>query len=145
MLTQLPFEIVDHIIGYLDFRDVRSIARVCSVFRVPAQLRLFRTIEIIPNGPGAFPDYIESILSSPHLLQYSSRLVLNCFFSAHVPSLRSLWSHLPIMHRFVIVIRLVEADANQQYIVPVIVIRLQEYKYTYYMEIERILPRGSGR
>ena len=100
MLAQLPFEMVDHIIGYLDFRDLRSIACVCSVFRVPAQLRLFRTIRIVPNGPGAFPDYIESILSSPHLLQYSSRIVLNCFFSAHVPSLHSLWSHLPIMHRF---------------------------------------------
>ena len=100
MIGQLPFEIFDHIIGYLDFEDVRSIARVCSVFRVPAQLRLFRTIEIVPNISGTFPDYIESILSSPHLLQYLSRLVLNCFFCMDVPSLYSLWSHLPIMHRF---------------------------------------------
>ena len=43
------------------------------------------------------------------------------------------------------VMRLVEADANQHYIVPDKVMRLQVYKYTHYKKIERILPRGSGR
>ncbi len=99
MLAQLPFEIVDHIIGYLDFNHLRSVARVCTAFRVPAQLRLFKTIQILPTCSGCFPDHIMSILSSPHLLQCLSRLVLNFFFCKEVPALRPLWSHLPIMHR----------------------------------------------
>ena len=101
MLAQLPYEIVDHIIGYLDFKDVRSIARVCSAFRVPAQLRLFRSIYSISNFSRDFPDHIASILSSPHLLQCVSHLVVIDFPHMRLSSrsLHSLWSHLPIMHR----------------------------------------------
>lgn len=46
MLTQLPAEIANHIVEYLGFEDIRSIVRVCFAFRLPAQLRLFRTIDI---------------------------------------------------------------------------------------------------
>ena len=99
MLEQLPLEIVDDIIEYLDFEDVRSIARVCSAFRVPAQGRLFRTIQFAPNVSKVFPNYIESILSSPYLLQYTSHLVIHCFNTIQEISLPSLWSHLPIMYR----------------------------------------------
>ena len=99
MLLQLPYEIVDNIIGYLDFKNLRSIAPVCSAFRVPAQLRLFRSIQFSPNASGAFPNHIQSILSSPHLLQCSSHLVVNCFLNRHATSLHSLWIHLPAMHR----------------------------------------------
>ena len=99
MLEQLPIEIVDHIIEYLDFEDVRSIARVRSTFRVLAQQRLFRTIHIVPDPSKAFSDYIESIISLPHLLQYTSCLVVHCLDSRYETSLQSFWSHLPIMHR----------------------------------------------
>ena len=102
MRAQLPFETVDHIVGYLDIEDIRSIARVCSAFRLPAQLRLFRTIKIVPGPPGlskAYPYHIKSILSSPHLLQYSSRLTLHCSNSMQQISIQSLWKHLPVMYR----------------------------------------------
>src|SRR5258706_14510226 len=46
MRAQLPFEIVDHIIGYLHFEDIRSIASFCSTFHLSAQLRLYTTIRI---------------------------------------------------------------------------------------------------
>ena len=97
MLTQLPFEIVDHIVGYLDFGDVRSIARVCSAFQLPAQLRLFKYIQTLPHY-NAYPD-TESILSSPHLLQHSSRLVVRSYGSSQQSYVHSLWPRLPLMHR----------------------------------------------
>ena len=102
MSAQLPIEIVDHIVGYLDFEDIRSIARVCSAFRLPAQRRLFRTIKIVPGPPGrskAYPCHIKSILSSPHLLQYSSGLMVHCSNSIQQISIQSLWTHLPVMYR----------------------------------------------
>ncbi len=97
MLAQLPLEIVDHILGYLDFEGVRSIARVCSAFRLPAQLRLFKNIRILPYN--ACPDHTESIISSPHLLQYTSRLVVQCFNPRQYISVHSLWPRLPMMQR----------------------------------------------
>ena len=99
MLTRLPFEIVDHIIEYLDFEDIPSIARVSSTFRVPAQLRLFKTTHIIPKGVKSIPDYMELVLSSPHLLQYPSCLVVQCFAIMKQTSIQSLWSYLPNMSR----------------------------------------------
>ena len=103
MLAQLPLEIVDQIVGYLDFEDVRSIACVCSAFRLPAQLRLFRTIKtdagIYVDG---FPYRMEWILSSPHLLQYPSCLMVHSFGSMDSMdriSIQSMWPHLPIMYR----------------------------------------------
>jgi hypothetical protein len=97
MLTQIPLEIIDLIFGYLDFGDIRSIARVCSAFRPPAQLRLFRTIRIATKTYGAYPHHIESILSSPHLLQYPSVLLVQCFGISTAG--HKLWSHLPMMYR----------------------------------------------
>ena len=103
MVAQLPFEIVDHIIGYLDFEDVRSIARVCSAFRLPAQIRLFRTIYTYarPTRPQFCTAHIKSILSSPHLLQCPSRLRVECTMGVLMqhPSIQLLWPHLPVMHR----------------------------------------------
>ncbi len=99
MVARLPFEIVDHIVGYLDVEDVRSIARVCSAFRLPAQIRLFSSIDIASSPSKAYPGRIESILSSPHLLQYSSRLLVQCIGSMQQNSIQSLWPHLPVMYR----------------------------------------------
>ena len=102
MCAQLPFEIVDHIVGYLDFEDIRSITRVCSAFQLPAQLRLFRTIKIVSGPLGlskAYPYHIKLILSSPHLLQYSSCLIVHCSNSMQQTSIQSLWTHLPVMYR----------------------------------------------
>ena len=100
MLAQIPVEIVGYVVGYLNFEDLRSIARVCSVFRLPAQLRLFRTIRIISDPfAQAHPDHIKSILSSPHLLRYTSRLVVESpGFMLKAP-IHSLWSHLASMCR----------------------------------------------
>ena len=98
MFAQLPLEIVDHIVGYLDFEDVRSIARVCSAFRLPAQFRLFRAIHIISDADKPYPDHIGSILSTPHLLQYLSRLVVRCFDHGQQTSFHSLWLRLPMMY-----------------------------------------------
>jgi len=44
MFAHLPLEIVVHMVDYLYFEDIRSIACVCSAFRLPTQLLLFRTI-----------------------------------------------------------------------------------------------------
>ena len=99
MPAQLPFEIVEHIVEYLDVEDVRSIARVCSAFRLPAQLRLFKTIRIISNGSITYPKSYESILSSLHLLQCSSQLILSFSSSMQQTSIHSLCSHLPTMYR----------------------------------------------
>ena len=99
MFAQLPFEIVDHIVGYLDFEDVRSIACVCSAFRPPAQLRLFRTIDIGPDSSGLYPRHTMSILSSPHLLQYASRLIVESVGSMQQTSHQFWRSHLPVMYR----------------------------------------------
>ena len=100
MLAQLPFEVVDQIVGYLDSGDVRSIARVCSAFRLPAQLRLFRTVTTDPGiYADGYPYLMQWILSSPHLLQYASRLILNIFGSMDRISIQSLWPHLPTMYR----------------------------------------------
>ena len=98
MLAQLPFEIVDHIVGYLDLNDVRSTARVCSAFRLPARLRLFRTVQIESYSNGPNPKHTDSILSSPHLLQCSSNLHIGPIYM-WPSSIRSLWSHLPTMSR----------------------------------------------
>ena len=95
MFAQLPFEIVDHIVGYLDIKDVRSIARVCSAFRLPAQLRLFRAIRFASSANKPYPDRIESILSTPHLLQYLSHLEVLCSDSTHQTSFHSLLPRLP--------------------------------------------------
>ena len=102
MFAQLPFEIVDHIVGELAFEDVRSIARVCSAFRLPAQIRLFRTIKVKDPSKGHI-DRIESILSSPHLLQYPSNLLVHCnsHDSIQHPSIQLLWAHLPVMSRLI--------------------------------------------
>ena len=101
MFAQLPFEIVDHIVGYLAFKDVRSIAHVCSAFRLPAQVRLFRTIQVLAGSFTAYIDRIESLLSSPHLLQYPSCLRVESFTrgSMQHPSLQLLLNHLPVMSR----------------------------------------------
>ena len=96
MFAQLPFEIVEHIVEYLDFKDVGSIARVCSAFRLPAQLRLFRTIRIASNAYNTYP---KSILSSLHLLQYPSHLLVSCIGSMQQTSIHSLCSHFPTMYR----------------------------------------------
>ena len=99
MTTPLPFEIVEVIVEYLDFEDVRSIARVCSMFQLPAQLRLFRTIQIVSSAYNTYPKPIESILSSLHLLQYTSRLLVSCSGSMEQTPIHSLWPHLPTMYR----------------------------------------------
>ena len=97
MFVQLPFEILDHVVGYLDFEDVRSIARVCSTFRLPAEFRLFRAIRIVPNTHYPYFNHTESILSTPHLLRCVSRLVVQCFDSRQHISFHSLWPRLPMM------------------------------------------------
>ena len=97
MLAQLPFETVDHIVAYLDFNDVRSIARVCSAFRVPAQLRLFRNVQIMSKAHKMYFNHTDSILSSPHLLQYPTSLLVTS--PMQQTSFHSLWSHLPTMSR----------------------------------------------
>jgi hypothetical protein len=106
MLAKLPLEIIDGILGYLDFEDIRSIARVCSAFRLPAQLLLFKIIHIrIEYEEDIYPTHIQSILSSPHLLQYPSILIVYCFgfmLQAGI-SFHSLWSHLPMMNRLLYV------------------------------------------
>ena len=99
MLAQLPFEIVDHIVEYLDLNAVRSIACVCSALRLPAQLRLFRSVKIISNPHNAYPNHSNSILSSPYLLQYASSLVVSSVGPIQLASIHSLWSHLPTMYR----------------------------------------------
>ena len=98
MFAQLPFEIVDHIVEYLDFEDIRTIARVCSVFRLPAQLRLFRTILIRSNARQPYSYHTQSILSCPHLLQYTSRLMVHCLDHGRQISFHSLWPRLPMMY-----------------------------------------------
>ena len=98
MFVQLPFEIIDHIVGYLDIKDVRPIARVCSTFRLPAQLQLFRTIRLVSSPYKPYPDRVESILSTPHLLQYLSHLEVLCY-STHETSFHSLLPRLSIMYR----------------------------------------------
>ena len=96
MAAQLPFEIVEDIIEYLDFEDVRSIARVCSVFQLPARLQLFGTIWIVCNTYSK-PEH--PILSSLHLLQYASCLVFLCIGSTmQQTSIHSLCSHLPMTY-----------------------------------------------
>ena len=99
MLAQLPFEIVDDIVEYLGFEDLLSIARVSSAFLVPARRQLFRTTLLVPSLSMVYPESIESMLSSPHLLQYSSRLVVHCLDSIRQSSIHSLWSRLPTMYR----------------------------------------------
>jgi hypothetical protein len=100
MLTQLPLEIIDHIFGYLDFDDLRSIACVCSAFRLPAQLRLFRTIRIASKIYDAYPKHNEGILLFPNLLQFPSVLEVHSlgFLQQTGISTHSLSSHLPMMH-----------------------------------------------
>ena len=99
MFTQLPLEIIDRIFEYLSFKDMRSIACVCSAFRLPGQLRLFRTIHIRTISPNGSPNHTQSILSSPHLLQYPSALIVRDYSSYTGTSIDSLWSHLPKMYR----------------------------------------------
>ena len=99
MFAQLPFETVDHIVGYLDFKDVRTIARVCSAFRLPAQLRLFRAIRTVSDTDQLYHDRIKSILSTPHLLQCVSHLEVQCYDSEQQTSLHSLLPRLPMMSR----------------------------------------------
>ena len=100
MLAQLPYEIIDYIIEYLDFGDVRSIARVCSTFRLPAQLRLFRTIHTDARiHKGGDPCLMDWILSSPHLLQYPSHLIAHASGAMARISIQYLWPQLPIMYR----------------------------------------------
>ena len=101
MLAQLSFEIADRIVEYLDFNSVRSIARVCSAFRLPAQLRLFKSIRIISNAHKIYPNHGDSILSSPYLLQYASSLMVSSIGPTQQTSMHSLWSHLPTMPRLV--------------------------------------------
>ena len=72
-------------------------AGVCSAFRLPAQLRLFRAIRIVSDAQKRCPDHTESILSTPHLLQCLSRLVVQCFDSRQT-SFYSLWPRLPMMY-----------------------------------------------
>ena len=98
MAALLPFEIVENIVEYLDFEDVRSIARVCSAFQLPARLRLFRTIRIISNAHNTYPTPNHPILSSLHLLQYSSCFLVSCIGSMQQAPIYSLWSHLPTMY-----------------------------------------------
>ena len=101
MFTQLPSEIIDYILEYLGFKDVRSIACVCSAFRLSGQLRLFRTIYIRTDPDTGFPNHTQSILSSPHLLQYPSALIVqrySCLHKAGI-SINSLWAYLPKMYR----------------------------------------------
>ena len=101
MFTQLPLEIIDHIFEYLCFKDIRSIACVCSAFRLPGQLRLFRTIYIRTDPLNSPLNHTQSILSSPHLLQYPSALIVrdySCSYKPEIP-IDSLWSHLPKMYR----------------------------------------------
>ena len=102
MLTRLPLETIYHIFEYLGFEDIRSIACVCSAFRLPSQLRLFKTIRIQKESISGPPNHTASILSSPHLLQYPSALIVRtCWGVRHQNgiSIDSLWSHLPKMHR----------------------------------------------
>ena len=101
MFTQLPSEIIQYIFEYLSFKDIRSIACVCSAFRLPGQLRLFRTIHIRTMSPNGSPNHTQSILSSPHLLQYPSALIVRDYsFPQHAGiCIDSLWSHLPKMYR----------------------------------------------
>ena len=100
MLTQLPSPLIDNIFDSLTFEDICSIACVCSAFRQPAQLRLFRTIRIRTESLGGAPNHTESILSSPHLLQYPAALDVQCLgFPGTVISIDSLWSHIPKMYR----------------------------------------------
>ena len=96
MLALLPFEIVDHIVGYLDFRNVRSIACVCSALRLPCQLRLFRTIAIGFYPSKSYPCRTVSILSSPHLLQYPSCLMVGY---DRPTAMEAFWPRLPVMYR----------------------------------------------
>ena len=98
MFAQLPFEIVDDIVKYLDFNSVRSIACVCSAFRLPAQLRLFRTVQIVSYAHDPCANHTDSILSSPHLLQCSSNLHIGPL-SMQPPFIHRLWSLLPTMSR----------------------------------------------
>ena len=98
MLAQLPFEIVDHIVEYLDLNTVHSIACVCSALRLPAQRRIFRTVQIVSYYNDPYPEHIDSILSSPHLLQCSSSLHIGPVYMEE-PFINSLWSHLPTMSR----------------------------------------------
>ena len=103
MLTQLPSEVIEHIFQHLPFKDVRSTACVCSAFRRPSQLRLFRTIHIRTHSLDGSPNHTGSILSSPHLLQYPSALIVQDykpdFSQQNEVSIDSLWSHLPMMYR----------------------------------------------
>ena len=102
MFAQAPFEVVDQIVGYLDIKDVRSIARVCSAFRLLAQLQLFRVIELQADYNEPYPDRIESILSTPHLLQCVSQLYVRVYDdSAHQMQtfFHSLLPRLPMMYR----------------------------------------------
>ena len=96
MLALLPFEIVDHVVGYLDFGDVRSIACVCSALRLPGQVRLFRTINIGFYPSRSYPCRTESIISSLHLLQYASCLMVG----PNTPTpMEAFWPCLPVMYR----------------------------------------------
>jgi hypothetical protein len=101
MLARLPLETIDHIFEYLDFEDIRSVACVCLAFRWPAQLRLFRTIPIATNTNDAYPNHIDSILSSPHLLQHLSVLIVQCFgfTQQHEIPTHPLKYHLYMVHR----------------------------------------------
>ena len=99
MLAQLPFEIVDHIVEYLDFNGLRSIARVCSAFRLPAQLRLFRSVHIRSDPHITYRHHSDSILSSPYLLQHASSLTVSTNGPMQRTSIHSLLSHLPTMSR----------------------------------------------
>ena len=99
MLAQLPFEIVDHILEYIGFNDLRSIARVCSAFRLPTQLRLFRSVYLRPDPHFTYPNHSYSILSSPYLLQYASSLTVSTNGPMQRTYIHSLLSHLPTMSR----------------------------------------------
>ena len=111
MLAELPLELIDRIIECLSFDDVRAIACVCSVLRLPAQRRLFRTISIwsLVNPGDPTPTRTEIILSQPHLLRCASHLVVDDYllqlalFQRKI-SLHSLWLHLPTMYRLTYVV-----------------------------------------
>jgi len=103
MLARLPLEIIDLIFECLDFEDIRSIARVCAALRLPAQLRLFRAMRILISAEDTYPKHTEHILSSPHLLQYASRLTILERFGPYTTRneiiIHPLWFYLSTMYR----------------------------------------------
>ena len=101
MFTQLPLEIIDHIFGYLSFKDIRSIACVCSAFRMSGQRRLFRTIYIRIDPYNYLPSHTQCILSYRRLLQYPSALIVQPYDCAYKTGTSSgfLWNILPKMYR----------------------------------------------